>query len=174
MQINRVSSIFRARSFSPLSLLYQVEDPSSSSARFALKFRRNACSLSKPHRCRPDGSEDQRSKGKAPREPADERRKKGERDRRPSGYRWGSRVGFCPSSGHFPRYAFDARDEATHVSPSSRSPSSSSDKNRTTARESAARKFIRKLRCFCRLNSDISGSQSKWRLERSRGISLSF
>lgn len=45
MQINRVSSIFRARSFSPLSLLYQVEDPSSPTARFALKFRRTPALL---------------------------------------------------------------------------------------------------------------------------------
>lgn len=63
----------------------ESDDPSSLSARFTLKFLENACSLSKPCRSRPDGSEDQRPKGKAPNKQAKVRRKKRERDRRPSG-----------------------------------------------------------------------------------------
>lgn len=74
---------------------------------FCTEVSEDECSLtSKPRRSRPDGSEDQRSKGKAPRERAEERRKKGERDRRPSGYRCGIAGGVLSQfGGHFPRYA---------------------------------------------------------------------
>jgi len=73
--------------FSVLSLSKEKSnDPSSLSARFTLKFLEDACSLSKPCRSRPDGSENQRSKGKAPNKQA-KMKKEGERerDRRSSG-----------------------------------------------------------------------------------------
>jgi len=67
--------------FSVLSLSKEKSnDPSSLSARFTLKFLEDACSLSKPCRSRPDGSENQRSKGKAPNKQA-KMKKEGERER---------------------------------------------------------------------------------------------
>lgn len=89
------------------------KDLSSLSARFVLNLRRTRGLLVNLTPPRPDGSKDQSSKGKAPREPDEERREK--RERRPPGTRWiaESRVGYldCPRSGHFPRYVCDARRE---------------------------------------------------------------
>lgn len=86
--VNWISSLsFLSHPLTPCLVSVKVEesDPSSSSARFTLKFLEDVCSLSKPCRSRPDGCEDQRPKGKAPRVQTAARWKKRERGRRPSG-----------------------------------------------------------------------------------------
>lgn len=90
------------------------KDPSSPSARFVLNLRRTRALLVNLTPRRPDGSKDQSSKGKAPRERAEQRREKREREATGNdGWIAESRVGYldCPRSGHFPRYALDARRE---------------------------------------------------------------